>query len=91
MKTTPITVFAIAMMIFGFAGTSAIAFENPCPEGQVVTYGGDCLTESGGTAPTGQDWKDLTEVSDPDSTESEREVADSGDEGSTSAAGATGQ
>ncbi len=82
MKTTLITTFAIALMVFSFAGTSAMAAHySKCPEGTNLesVWTGKCVP-----AVTSQ----IEELKDPDHPDNERDVADSGEEGSTSAAGA---
>ena len=74
MKTILMTIFAIAVMVFAFNASLAFADGEGC-EGWNV-WGGDCHLSQ------------IDELEDPDQAdnESENEVADSGNEGPTSAA-----
>ena len=75
MKTL-ITTFAIAVMVFAFNPISVMALEEtPCDPGEIGLGGDSCKP-----AP------DIFSENESGETDSEREVADSGDEGSTSAA-----
>ena len=81
-----ITTFAIVLMLFSFAGTSAIAAHySKCPEGTNLesVWTGKCVPEKHGSY--------MDELRDPDQAGDERDIADSGDEGSTSAASADDQ
>ena len=121
MKTILITTFAIAVMVFAFNANPAMAKSKKCPEGQVSTYGGDCIAKRRPTPTPEQirreqerymdDWRkcmagavlgqekaedcmrfgQMDELNDPDQPNNERAVADSGEEGSTSAASADEQ
>ena len=94
MKTTLITTFAIAVMIFAFNANPAHATEESnkkvekelkswvCPDGGEPIWG---TTRCRGK--TAQ----VDELSDPDQDGNERDIADSGNEGSTSAASAGDQ
>ena len=84
MKTL-ITTFAITLMAFSFAATSAMAGHySHCPEGTKLesVWTGKCVPVR-----TSQ----MDELNDPDRPDNERSVADSGEEGSTSAASAGDQ
>ncbi|MCY4031045.1 MAG: hypothetical protein OXF05_02895 [Hyphomicrobiales bacterium] len=85
MKTL-ITTFAFAVMVFAFNADSAMATAK-CDEGYEMR-------------PTGNGWagycapirtSQIDELNDPDQEGNERDIADSGEEGSTSAAGANEQ
>ncbi|MCY4038770.1 MAG: hypothetical protein OXF09_04850 [Hyphomicrobiales bacterium] len=122
MKTILTTTFVVALMVFAFNADPAAAKSASCPEGQVSTYGGDCIKKrvpgerrSPPPPPTTEeiikDWHQciagvragqntegdcalfgqIDEINDPGQAGNERDVADSGDEGSTSAAGANDQ
>ena len=78
MKTTLITTFAIAVMVLAFNATPSYAGDE---------HGCTHLQKAMGTCHTAQ----VDEVQDPDQADGERDVADSGEEGSTSAAGADEQ
>ena len=94
MKTTLITTFAIAVMVFAFNASPAHATEESnkkvekelkswvCPDGGEPIWG---TTKCRGK--TAQ----VDELSDPDQDGNERDIADSGNEGSTSAASAGDQ
>ncbi|MCY4038759.1 MAG: hypothetical protein OXF09_04795 [Hyphomicrobiales bacterium] len=84
MKTF-ITTFAIAMMVFAFNANPVMANEK-CGEGYEKKRTG---IWSAYCAPI--QTSQMDELNDPDQAENERDVADSGEEGSTSAAGATEQ
>ena len=78
MKTILMTTFASALMVFAFNAFPAMASEE-CNH----------LTKALGTC-----WEEsakIEELKDLDQPDNEREVADSGDEGSTSAASASEQ
>ncbi|MCY4031460.1 MAG: hypothetical protein OXF05_05030 [Hyphomicrobiales bacterium] len=78
MKTMWTTIFAIALMVFAFNATPSYAGDE---------HGCTHLQKAMGTCHTAQ----VDEVQDPDQTDGERDVADSGEEGSSSAAGADEQ
>ena len=78
MKTTLITTFAFALMVFAFNVTTSYAGDKDgCTHLQKIM----------GTCHTAQ----IDDLKDPDQPDNERSVADSGDEGSTSAASAEDQ
>ena len=83
MKTTLTTAFATALMVFAFNATPAYAKgeesarELKC---DISADGADCDI-----------FGQVDELKDPDQANNERDVADSGDEGSTSAASAGDQ
>ncbi|MCY4038769.1 MAG: hypothetical protein OXF09_04845 [Hyphomicrobiales bacterium] len=95
MKTTLITTFAIALMVFAFDATLSHATEESnkavkkeldswfCPHGgRPDILGNECK---------GRTVQKMDKLHDPDQEGNERDVADSGEEGSTSAVGATEQ
>ena len=71
MKTILTTIFAIAVMVFAF-NAPAFAEGEGCDGWDV--WGGDCHLSQ------------IDELKDPDQADNESEVADSGNEGTTSAA-----
>ena len=84
MKTILITTFAIASMVFAFGANPAMAVgeQHPaCHDGTSTLTHGLPPCEGG----------IFSEVNDPDQADQERDVADSGNEGSTSAASADDQ
>ena len=79
MKTILTTTFAIAVMVFAFNTNPAMAGETNCPEGQVPGLFKPCVPKK----PDGSIYGEMDRLEDPDN---EKDVADSGNEGSTSAA-----
>lgn len=82
MKTILTMTFAIALMVFAFNTTSASANEGTYHCMGLPAWLGECDPDE--TA-------EIDELKDPDQKDSERDVADSGNEGSTSAASASDQ
>ena len=78
MKTILTTTFAIAVMAFAFNTNPATAAEDPQ---------NPLCKQSGLTTPLPNECYKVSEVEEPDQADDERAVADSGEEGSTSAAG----
>ena len=81
MKTALITTFAIAAMVFAFNTTPAEAWSE---------YD-QCRARGGSLEDCRQYAEQIDELKDPDQAGNERNIADSGDEGSTSAASAGDQ
>ena len=81
MKVTPITAFAIAVMVFAFNVSSAMASGDPKA----------CLKDW--TSDECFDFADnkIEKLEGPDQVEDERDVADSGEESSTSEASTSDQ
>ena len=82
MKTILMTTFAIAVVVFAFNVTPSYAGEDDLEN--IKCSFADCSNPADPTFPS------LTEVNDPDQADNERDIADSGDEGSTSAASGDG-
>ena len=80
MKTTLITTFAIAVMVFAFSANPVMAAEK---KGLFIP---DC---SRNPEQVGCQVAEIDDLNDHDQADKERDVADSGDEGSTSAASAS--
>ncbi|MCY4038768.1 MAG: hypothetical protein OXF09_04840 [Hyphomicrobiales bacterium] len=81
MKTILTTIFTIAVMAFAFNANPVMATEEE-----------QCWwMESLQKCAKYKDQAQVDDVQDPDQADGERDVADSGEEGSTSAAGATEQ
>ena len=95
MKTTLITTFAIAVMVFAFNPSISMASEESNEMTRKVLTEPlkwlDCLGPNKTVDECNQDIKDAFSENESSGNGSERETADSGDEGSTSAAGATEQ
>ena len=102
MKTILTTIFAVAVMAFAFNATLAHAneksnkkvrefFRGPDPKQYSCELYQPVPTESFTTIRTGscREITSLDEANESDQADNERDVADSGNEGSTSAAGAT--
>ena len=86
MKTILTTAFAIAVMVIGFSETSAIAGD--LEERYKNTYEGDwCRGVYNTSTKECKSYSEIDRLNDPDSS-GKPEVADSGNEGSTSAASA---
>lgn len=88
MKNTLTTIFAFAVIVFASNANSVMAKESTpsCPEGYVwqeLGWGGDCV-------PAGV-FGQMDELKDPNQTDNERDVADSGNEDSVSSASTNGQ
>ena len=83
MKTILTTIFAIALMVFAFHATPSHANGEVLED--IKCDFADC------SDPDNPRFPSLTEVDDPNQTGNEEDVADSGDEGSTSAASADEQ
>ena len=81
MKTTLTTIFAIAVMVFAF---------NPSPVFAKSAFD-KCMDAWDNEAACREHLARLDDLKDPDQQDNERDVADSGDEGSTSAASADEQ
>ena len=82
MKTIlTITTFAFVVMVFAFNANPAMAGETNCPEGQVPGLFKPCVPKK--PDPTGSIYGEMDRLEDPDN---EKDVADSGNEGNTSAA-----
>ncbi|MCY4038763.1 MAG: hypothetical protein OXF09_04815 [Hyphomicrobiales bacterium] len=82
MKTTRTTIFAIAVMVFAFNANLATAIERE------IKFIPDCHRNP---TQAGCQVAEVDDLNNPDQAGDESEVADSGEEGSTSEAGATGQ
>ena len=85
MKTL-ITTFAIAMMVFAFNVAPVQAGDQ-----EKCMWGDKAACKRHLEKSTGQKVAEIDELRDPDQADNERDVADSGNEGSTSAASAEGQ
>ena len=77
-----ITIFAIATMVFAFNTPSAFAKEGQYQCVGIPKWIGKCDTDNDIA---------LDELHDPDRSDNERDVADSGEEGSTKETGASDQ
>ncbi|MCY4038776.1 MAG: hypothetical protein OXF09_04880 [Hyphomicrobiales bacterium] len=92
MKPMLTTIFAIALMVFVFDANPAMAQRDDTERNRCV-HAGNTWTKEGVCKITS--WWDLFAFEDEDENSdqegNERDIADSGEEGSTSAAGATEQ
>ncbi len=82
MKTIPTIIFAIAVMAFVFDANPAMAKEADCPEGQVPGLFKACVPKKYDPSEE-RFYGEMDGLEDPGN---EKDVADSGEEGSTSAA-----
>ena len=85
MKTV-VTTFAFALMAFAFNATPVQASDQ-----EKCLWGNKDACKRHIEKSTGQRVAEMDELQDPNQADNEREVADSGEEGSTSAAGADDQ
>ena len=86
MKTTLITTFAFALMVFTFNAAPAQASDQ-----EKCLWGDKAACKRHLEKTTGQKVAEIDELRDPDQAENEKDVADSGNEGPTSAASANDQ
>ena len=85
MKTLT-TIFAIAGMVFAFNVTPVQAGDQ-----EKCMWGDKAACKKKQKKSTGQRVAEIDELKDPDQADNERDVADSGEEGSTSAASTSDQ
>ena len=104
MKTTLITTFAFALMVFAFNVSPAFAKEGSDIANKIDNFlfppsvGTGCVDPKTGSIMEGttnceqyHSHNEIDNLEDPDQADNERAVADSGDEGSTSAASTNDQ
>ena len=82
MKTILTVTFAIAVMVFAFNADPVMAKGSKCPKG----YHWGKMTGGKYACLNSAVYGELDELRDPDQADNERDVADSGNEGLTSAA-----